>query len=318
MKGTKRIFSFLLIISILSTIIILPVTVSAETKVVDYSCEIVDGIMRVTANVEVDGSNTSYRTGGIIVTGYDEYGNAIETQSACSTIMVGGSKKTLTVDMQAGADIKAITVIPNKGVGKNEVRSYGKRIVDDKLHVTACIEISGSRSSVEQGGIIVVGYDKNGNIVETQSAYDGMIVGTSVETLSVDLEAVNEIDSIEVFTDIDPKQNIVRTFGKRILNNNLHVTANIEIPGRASGIEQGGIIVVGYDKNGNIVETRSAYDGSIIGGSIETLSVDLEAVNEIDFVEVFTDIDPVSYTHLDVYKRQAFLLLQISYRILAV
>ena len=123
MKGTKRIFSFLLIISILSTIIILPVTVSAETKVVDYSCEIVDGIMRVTANVEVDGSNTSYRTGGIIVTGYDEYGNAIETQSACSTIMVGGSKKTLTVDMQAGAEIKAITVIPNKGFGKNEVRS---------------------------------------------------------------------------------------------------------------------------------------------------------------------------------------------------
>ena len=71
----------------------------------------------------------------------------------------------------------------------------------------------------------------------------------------------------------------------------------------------GSVTITKYNGTSEIVEIPSEINGNpvtTIGASSSTQSIfaDPDNVKEVIFPETVTTINPVSYTHLDVYKRQ--------------
>lgn len=122
-----------------------------------------DGKIEVTGVVE--NGEDSGKTAGIVATGYNKEGKAIETRGT-SNYISSGSTRNFSVELDAVADIAYVEVKATGYANKVELLSDGGYLQDGKFVVTAVVE--NGLSEGETTGIVVTGYTKDGKAVDTR------------------------------------------------------------------------------------------------------------------------------------------------------
>lgn len=151
-----------------------------------------DGKLNVSAVVE-NGRDQGHTT-GIVVTTYDQAGNALETKGTSGFVSTGSSRNySVKLD-----EVDRVDRIEVQAIGfENRVKllSDASYKADGKVVVTGVVE--NGKDEGQTAGIVATGYDKNGKSVETKGS-SGFIATGSSRNFSVKLDAGSEIDYVEV------------------------------------------------------------------------------------------------------------------------
>lgn len=254
-----------------------PAVPDDTVKLVSWSDKAENGKLEVTASVQNTAS--SGKTVGIVATGYDKNGKAVETQGT-SGFVVGGHVRNFNVSLNAVDVIDSVKVELTGYRQQVELISYADRLHQGKLEVTGVVENGNEKGATT--GIVVTAYDKNGKAIETKGT-SGFVVGEHVRNFKVSLNAASQIARIEVKATGFADAVQVLSEASRVDNGKLVVEAVLE-----NGYEKGktlGIVVTGYDKNGKAVETKGS-SGFVVGEHVRNFSVSLSSASNIDKVNI--------------------------------
>ncbi len=236
-------------------------------SILESSHELINGKMRVTADVRNGGSG---KEGGFYVVGYDENGNALEV-AGNSEYFMSDEINTYEVDLDGGSSIKRVEVLP-AGPAGNEAKllASGSWTNNGVVKVTGVVQNGTEGRNV---GMLAVGYDASGKAVEVTSA-DGYFTGSEVSTFEVELKAAKLIKTVKVSA-IDPVEDAVKLLqtGSRLENGKLIVTGSIQNRKEGGRV---GVIVVGSNGSGKVLEVNTTT-GYLSGSEIANFAAELEA-----------------------------------------
>lgn len=251
-------------------------------KLVSWSDRVENGEVIVTASVQNRASKG--KTIGMVVTGYDAEGKAVEAKGA-SGYVSGGSVRNFDVTLSDASEIESVEVDVTGYATDVRLRASGDRVVDGEVVVTGVVE--NGRSSGDDVGIVATGFDKDGNPIETKGS-SGYVSGDSVRNFSVKFEAA-DIAYVEVEATGYADKVKLLSEASRLKDGKLVVTTVVE-NGNNKGTTAG-VVVTGYTKDGKAVDTQGT-SGYVSGGSVRNFSVTLDPGSDVDSIEVeVTDQD---------------------------
>ena len=191
---------------------------------------------------------------GVIAIGYDENGNTVEINSDDVSYIYAYDTVYFEIILQRGSLISDVEVMSNHNATEVEVIASGIYYNDNGEAVITAVVENGTNSTWTYMGACAIGYDENGNPIETTSANSTSVNSHQFRTYTLILTRGDLVKTFEVIPSHTVAQTTIIANGI-YYNDSQNGVATIVLEPTSSGYQS--IKVTGFSRNGDTVFEKS-------------------------------------------------------------
>lgn len=248
-----------------------------EIKLRDYSYRVENGNYLVTSIIE--NGNTIDQTAGVAVTGYDSKGNKVEVTGYSDKLPANTTKQYTSLLKNTKEISKASAELV--GIVKNKVEAESAYCKDANNVIVSGILLNGSGK--HNAGYIAIGLDSKNRVVDTDCFY-GPLDEDTVQPFYLTLNKANKVSKVKTQlveeTSLNPS---VVLNGSGCYLDKDHIQINSVVTNGTTLPQQVGVISIGYDTKGRIVDTSISGAAQVPQSTVMKIQSTLTNINKVSY-----------------------------------